>query len=752
MDPGLERSGTLSPERDDIEEPQHGLFSMFRPISQGLSQPPSTFASITNLQMNTGILATTAATTDPSVFPFLPAVTTPSSSAMQQPELASVTSALVEESPTHGGLALGDFESKGTTSEFFFRPPLSGSSTPPNSGGGGAGSFYGNPPFDYGGKVPPGYVVVPQQDVKIASLCKQYSIASGRDVFMLHNSEDPEDVQMLVSSDIFKYVNDAAQALKRKRKPDPVTPIGKRKPAEALTHSSPYMFGYRQQQFSHFFGDTPAPAIAPEKSRSRLQDIYGGDDEASIPSSMGRRAFKLRKVLENAKRETKQARERRSSVAPAKPMMPSLTATSSSTSSPIARSKDKLDPRNSDSSGASSPTTAIRSLGPQSSSKDAQIDSGAMSPEAKPVDLASMTPATPVPSAFGPFSGYGGYSPACPPSVGPHGKFDYYPVTPMSIAAMHAQMHHLPQYPSMHHLAYPPSPFAGYGTLPPQMPSSPTQQATGALHMPHHYPMSYPPVPGMPGMLGSPAMMPSLYPYAYYPYYFPGAPPPPGMMGMGTPGGQPMHPMAMGPQGFFPLSGFPTKPPVASPADPAAEDPTGTAELSSSSSSSTTKRRDEKTGASARNRRKLTAAEKAALVARKAQMLSMKREGQMGESVEATDPAPSSEPEEAVEVTEIDEDVAAPVVVANSEPSEKVVPEKPPSVDTSRGRRNSSGNRNKSRPNHRPDVTASLFSWLMENQQDPYPSEEVKKSLAAATGLRMNQINDWFINARRRYL
>ncbi|KAJ3197159.1 hypothetical protein HK101_005676 [Irineochytrium annulatum] len=60
--------------------------------------------------------------------------------------------------------------------------------------------------------------------------------------------------------------------------------------------------------------------------------------------------------------------------------------------------------------------------------------------------------------------------------------------------------------------------------------------------------------------------------------------------------------------------------------------------------------------------------------------------------------------------------------------------------------------RAKTRPNHRPDVTASLFSWLMDHQSDPYPSDEVKKNLAKTTGLRLNQINDWFINARRRYL
>jgi hypothetical protein len=58
----------------------------------------------------------------------------------------------------------------------------------------------------------------------------------------------------------------------------------------------------------------------------------------------------------------------------------------------------------------------------------------------------------------------------------------------------------------------------------------------------------------------------------------------------------------------------------------------------------------------------------------------------------------------------------------------------------------------KSRPNHKPTVTAALFKWLMEHQTDPYPNDVAKRELAGQTGLTLNQINDWFINARRRYL
>ncbi|KAJ1569141.1 Homeobox protein pknox1 [Cladochytrium tenue] len=56
------------------------------------------------------------------------------------------------------------------------------------------------------------------------------------------------------------------------------------------------------------------------------------------------------------------------------------------------------------------------------------------------------------------------------------------------------------------------------------------------------------------------------------------------------------------------------------------------------------------------------------------------------------------------------------------------------------------------RPNHKPHVTAVLFQWLMENRHDPYPGDADKKQLAARTELTLNQVNDWFINARRRYL
>ncbi|KAF7729455.1 hypothetical protein EC973_004435 [Apophysomyces ossiformis] len=49
-------------------------------------------------------------------------------------------------------------------------------------------------------------------------------------------------------------------------------------------------------------------------------------------------------------------------------------------------------------------------------------------------------------------------------------------------------------------------------------------------------------------------------------------------------------------------------------------------------------------------------------------------------------------------------------------------------------------------------VTAILRQWLVDHCRDPYPTEEEKNMLKAETGLTLNQISNWFINARRRIL
>lgn len=47
-------------------------------------------------------------------------------------------------------------------------------------------------------------------------------------------------------------------------------------------------------------------------------------------------------------------------------------------------------------------------------------------------------------------------------------------------------------------------------------------------------------------------------------------------------------------------------------------------------------------------------------------------------------------------------------------------------------------------------ATNILRAWLFQHLHHPYPSEEQKKQLGAETGLTILQVNNWFINARRR--
>ncbi|CAG8547002.1 7435_t:CDS:2 [Paraglomus brasilianum] len=49
-------------------------------------------------------------------------------------------------------------------------------------------------------------------------------------------------------------------------------------------------------------------------------------------------------------------------------------------------------------------------------------------------------------------------------------------------------------------------------------------------------------------------------------------------------------------------------------------------------------------------------------------------------------------------------------------------------------------------------TTALLKSWLAKHKKHPYPTEEEKLALAKETKLNLQQISNWFINARRRHL
>lgn len=49
-------------------------------------------------------------------------------------------------------------------------------------------------------------------------------------------------------------------------------------------------------------------------------------------------------------------------------------------------------------------------------------------------------------------------------------------------------------------------------------------------------------------------------------------------------------------------------------------------------------------------------------------------------------------------------------------------------------------------------VTAILRQWLIDHYKHPYPTEIEKIALGNMTGLTLNQVSNWFINARRRIL
>jgi len=49
-------------------------------------------------------------------------------------------------------------------------------------------------------------------------------------------------------------------------------------------------------------------------------------------------------------------------------------------------------------------------------------------------------------------------------------------------------------------------------------------------------------------------------------------------------------------------------------------------------------------------------------------------------------------------------------------------------------------------------ATNILKKWLFDHLFHPYPTEEEKTGLSMQTGLTLNQISNWFINARRRIL
>uniref|UniRef100_A0A1B6JPN7 Homeobox domain-containing protein n=2 Tax=Homalodisca liturata TaxID=320908 RepID=A0A1B6JPN7_9HEMI len=63
------------------------------------------------------------------------------------------------------------------------------------------------------------------------------------------------------------------------------------------------------------------------------------------------------------------------------------------------------------------------------------------------------------------------------------------------------------------------------------------------------------------------------------------------------------------------------------------------------------------------------------------------------------------------------------------------------------------GNRKKQKRGVLPKQATSIMrSWLFQHLVNPYPKEDEKREIAAQTNLTLLQVNNWFINARRRIL
>jgi hypothetical protein len=72
------------------------------------------------------------------------------------------------------------------------------------------------------------------------------------------------------------------------------------------------------------------------------------------------------------------------------------------------------------------------------------------------------------------------------------------------------------------------------------------------------------------------------------------------------------------------------------------------------------------------------------------------------------------------------------------------------STSSSSSRASATTGTKKRRGNLPRQVTEVLRVWLNSNLQHPYPTDEEKAQLMKQTGLTLNQISNWFINARRR--
>ncbi|XP_037036021.1 homeobox protein Meis3-like [Bradysia coprophila] len=65
---------------------------------------------------------------------------------------------------------------------------------------------------------------------------------------------------------------------------------------------------------------------------------------------------------------------------------------------------------------------------------------------------------------------------------------------------------------------------------------------------------------------------------------------------------------------------------------------------------------------------------------------------------------------------------------------------------------NNSGSKRQKRGILPKQATSVMRAWLFQHLVHPYPTEDEKRAIAAQTNLTLLQVNNWFINARRRIL
>lgn len=72
--------------------------------------------------------------------------------------------------------------------------------------------------------------------------------------------------------------------------------------------------------------------------------------------------------------------------------------------------------------------------------------------------------------------------------------------------------------------------------------------------------------------------------------------------------------------------------------------------------------------------------------------------------------------------------------------------------DLSSNLSNTSGSKRQKRGILPKQATSVMRAWLFQHLVHPYPTEDEKRAIAAQTNLTLLQVNNWFINARRRIL